>query len=228
MNGPLCFMASWCIFTKKRTGMQVLERVRLNDEHVAMLETGELVTVTASWEEFEEFLAVTDYRAEYHNGQIIIMGLARFIHEVLVGRMIYILTGFYIGRLVYVAGSNTGIRKEEKKGYYNGDVLVVKGKPVYQGKSRSIITNPYLIVEILSESTIDYDLGAKRRTYEQMETVQEIVFVDPFDREVLVCRRTEQANVWLETTYRQPDDTVLIDENSVSLNIIFANLPTEE
>ncbi len=208
--------------------MQTLEKIRLSDDQVAMLETGELVMIPASWEEFEEFLAETDYRTEYHNGQIVIMGLARFIHELLVIRLGYILTGFYLGKSFYVAGSNAGIRKEEKRGHYNGDVLVIKGKPIFQGESRSIITNPYLIVEVLSESTSDYDLGAKRRKYEQMETVQEIVFVDPFDREVLVCRRTEQPNVWLETTYRQPDDAVVIDGNSVSLDAIFADLPNEE
>lgn len=208
--------------------MDVLEKIRLSDEQVAVLETGELVTISASWEDFEEFLTETDYRVEYHDGQIVIMGLAKFIHEVLVGRIIYILAGFYLNEPVYVAGSNAGIRKEEKRGHYNGDVLVVKGKPAYLGKSRSIITNPFLIVEVLSKSTLNYDLGAKRRKYEQMETVREIVFVDPIDREVLVCRRTEQPNAWLETTYRQPDDTVMIDGNPVLLDTIFASLPDEK
>lgn len=207
--------------------MQVLEKVRLSDEQVATLEAGEPVTMLASWEEFDDFLNETDYRADYHDGQIIIMGLATLIHELLVIRLGHILSGFYVGQPIYVAGSNAGIRKEEKREHYNGDVLVVKGNPVFQGKSRSIITNPYLIVEVLSESTSNYDLGAKRRKYEQMETVQEIVFVDPFDREVLVCRRTKQPNAWLETTYRQPEDAVVIDGNTVSLDTIFANLPNE-
>lgn len=208
--------------------MDVLEKIRLSDEQIAILETGELILIPALWEEFEEFLAETDYRADYHDGQIIIMGLAKFIHELLVVRLSYILTGFYLNQPVYVAGSNAGIRKKEKKGHYNGDVLVVKGKPAYLGKSRSIITNPFLIVEVLSKSTLNYDLGAKRRKYKQMETVQEIVFVDPIDREVLVCRRTEQPNVWLETTYRQLDEAVIIDGNAVLLDTIFVNLPDEE
>lgn len=114
-----------------------------------------------------------------------------------------------------------------RRTHHNGDVLVIKGKPAYQGKSRSIITNPHLIVEVLSPSTSDYGLGEKRRKYKEMETLQEIVFVDPLEREVLVCRRTEQANVWLETTYSQPDDTLLMDGNGVPPSTIFANLPHE-
>ena len=208
--------------------MQILEKVRLSDEQVEMLENGELVAIPASWEEFEDFLAETDYRIEYHNGQIIIMGLATFIHELLVSQLIYLLKGFYSGKPIYVVGSNAGIRKDGRKGHYNGDVLVVKGKPIFQEKSESIITNPYLIVEVLSKSTLNYDLGAKRRKYEQMETVQEIVFVDPFDKEVIVCRRTEQVNVWIETAYRSPEQVVNIDGLSVKVEEIFANLPEEE
>ncbi|QMW01880.1 Uma2 family endonuclease [Spirosoma foliorum] len=205
--------------------MQALEKVRLSDKQVMGLETGKLVAVPASWEEFEEFLLETDYNIEYHNGQIIIIGLATFIHELLVSQLIFLLKGFYTGKQIYVAGSNAGIRKEGRKGHYNGDVLVVKGNPVFEGKSRSIITNPYMIVEILSESTFNYDLGAKRRKYEQMDTVQELVFIDPFDREVIVCRRTEQANVWTETAYTVLDELINIDGLQIPLKEVFANLP---
>ncbi|MBD2699604.1 Uma2 family endonuclease [Spirosoma sp. BT702] len=207
--------------------MQALEKIRLSAEQEVELEAGELITIPASWEEFEEFLSETDYRVEYHNGQIIVMGLAKIIHEVLVARFVYFLTGFYLGKPFYVAGSNAGIRKDNKKGHYNGDVLVIKENPVYQGKSRSIITNPYLIVEVLSKSTLNYDLGAKRRKYEQMETLQELVFVDPFDKEVIVCRRTEQANVWTETAYTLPEQVVDIDGFHIPVSEIFANLPEE-
>lgn len=207
--------------------MDIAERIQLTDEQLATVEGGSPVAISATWEEFENFLAETSYRVEYHNSRLIVMGLAAFIHEVLVMRLGYLLTGFYLGKPYYVAGSNAGIRKESAKGHYNGDVLVVKGNPRYLGNSRSIITNPYLILEVLSESTSDYDLGDKRRKYERMETVQEIVFIDPFCKEVLVCKRTEQANVWTETTFIQPDELVRIDEFVIRLGEIFDNLPEE-
>ncbi|GAB3547946.1 Uma2 family endonuclease [Spirosoma fluminis] len=208
--------------------MQALEKIRLSDAQEAMLEAGELIRIPASWEEFEEFLTETNHRVEYHDGHIVIVGLAIIIHELLVSWINYILTGFFPGKPYYVLGSNAGIREDGKKGHYNGDVLVVKGQPVYQGKSRSIITNPYLIVEILSKSTLNYDLGAKRQQYEKMDTVNELIFVNTFDREVVVCRRTDQANAGLETTYSKPEDQVSIDEYQVRLGDVFANLPEEE
>ncbi|MBD2751896.1 Uma2 family endonuclease [Spirosoma validum] len=207
--------------------MQTLEKIRLSEEQVETLEAGEVVSIPASWEEFEDFLPETEYRVEYCNEQVIIMGLAAFIHELLVSRINYLLTGFYLGKPFYVLGSNAGIRKDGRKGHYNGDVLVIKGKPVFQDKSQSIIINPYVIIEVLSKSTYNYDLGTKRRKYEQMETVQEIVFVDPFAHEVIVCRHTEQANVWIEISYTVPDEPISIDGFEVPLKEIFANLPEE-
>ena len=205
--------------------MQTLEKIRLSDEQVARLEAGELVALPATWKEFEDLLVETDYRIDYHDGEIVIMGLATLIHEIIVTRLAYFLTGYYLNKPVYVAGSNVGLRKDGRKGHYNGDILVIKGNPDYQGKSKSIIVNPYLIVEVLSQSTLNYDLGAKRRKYEQMSTVQEIVFVDPLEKEVIVCRRTEQANVWTETLYNVPEESVNIDGFQTPLNAIFANLP---
>lgn len=205
--------------------MQALEKIRLSAEQVDRLEAGELIAFPATWEEFEDFLTETDYRVEYCNGEIIIMGLATLIHELLVTQIIYLLKGYYQGKPFYVAGSNAGIRKDGRKGHYNGDVLVIKGNPDYQGKSKSIIINPYLVVEVLSQSTLNYDLGAKRRKYEQIDTVQEIVFVDPFDKEVIVCRRTEQANVWTETLYNTLNELINIDGLQIPLSEIFANLP---
>lgn len=207
--------------------MQTLEKIRLSDEQVQTLEAGGMASAPASWEEFEDFLAETEYRTEYYDGQIIVMGLATIVHEILVIRLGAFLTNYYLGKPFYVVGSNAGIRKDGRKGHYNSDVLVVKGKPIFHGKSQSVIVNPYIIVEVLSESTLSYDLGVKRRKYEQMDTVQEIVFVDPFDHEVIVCRRTEQANVWIETSYAVADEPIIIDGFQIPLKEIFANLPEE-
>ncbi|WP_020607708.1 Uma2 family endonuclease [Spirosoma spitsbergense] len=102
--------------------MQALEKIRLTDEQVEKLEAGELVSIPASWEEFEDFLVETDYRVEYHDEQIIVTGLAKLIHEILVTRLAYLLTGYYLGKSFYVAGSNTGLRKDGKRRHYNGDL----------------------------------------------------------------------------------------------------------
>lgn len=74
--------------------MQALWKIQLTNEQVDMLKAGEVVELPASWEEFEDFLTETNYRIDYHDEKIIAIGLAKLIHEFLVIRLGYLLTGF--------------------------------------------------------------------------------------------------------------------------------------
>ena len=207
--------------------MEAIQKIQLTEEQVATLAAGGVVAIPASWDDFLDFLPETPYRAEYHNHQIIIMGLAAFIHELLVGRIIALLTVLSKGKGYYVAGSNVGILKSAGKGYYNPDVTVVKGQPAFASGSTAIITNPYLVVEVLSESTAAYDLYHKLPKYEQIESVQGVIFVDRFDQSVMISQRTDQPNAWLHTHYYQLTDLAKIDQFELPLSELFADLPDE-
>lgn len=205
-----------------------IQTVQLTKAHIARLDAGGMVAIPASWDEFMEFLPESPYRTEYHNDHIIVMGLAAFIHELLIGRIITMLTILSKGQGYYVAGSNVGVLKTiGKKGYYNPDVTVVKGFPAFVAGSDSIITNPFLIVEVLSESTASYDLIHKMMRYKRIESVQGIVFVDRFDLSVMVVERTDQPNVWLQTDYENLSDTARIGLFELSLSEVFGDLPEE-
>jgi Uma2 family endonuclease len=156
------------------------------------------------------------------------MGLASFIHEVLIGNLIALLKASYAGSPFFVAGSNVGVLKAEGKGCYNPDITVVKDKPLFWAGFNAIIRNPYLIIEVLSESTANYDLGHKLPKYEQIDSLHEVVFVDRFESSVSTFRRTEKPNVWTQTNYYLQTDLVHIDQFTVLLSDIFANLPVEE
>lgn len=220
-----CF---WLSLLKTERRMETtIQAVELTDAQIEKLDSGGSVAISASWDEFMGFLLQAPYRVEYHNKQIIIMGLAAFIHELLVGRIITLLTNLSKGSGYYVAGSNVGVLKAEGKGYYNPDVTVVKGNPQFRPGSNAIITNPYLVVEVLSESTAAYDLYHKLPKYEQINSLHEIVFIDRFEQSVSTFRRTETPNVWTQTNYYQSADLVVIDRFSVLLREIFADLPED-
>ena len=207
--------------------MEAIQKIQLTELQAAKLDAGGVVSIPASWDEFLDFLSETPYRAEYHNHQLIIMGLAAFIHELLVGRIITLLTVLSKGKGYYVAGSNVGILKTTGKGYYNPDVTIVKGQPSFAPGSMAIITNPYLVVKVLSESTAAYDLYHKLPKYEQIESIQGVIFVDRFDQSVMISQRTDQPNAWLHTHYYQLTDLAKIDLFELPLSDLFADLPGE-
>ncbi len=208
--------------------METIQQITLTEAQVAKLDAGSIVVIKASWEEFMDLLAETSYRVEYHNGHIIFMGLAAFIHELLVGNMIALLKAVTKGKGYYVAGSNVGVLKTPgKKGYYNPDVTVVKGSPTFALNSNAIITNPFMVVEVLSESTATYDLQHKLPKYAQIDFLQCVVFVDRFDYSITVSLRSEQPNVWTQTHYYHLTDIAQLGEFTIPLNDVFADLPEE-
>ena len=141
--------------------------------------------------------------------------------------MISLLTVVSKGSGYYVAGSNVGVQKTTGKGYYNPDVTVVKGQPAFVSGSNAIITNPYLVVEIFSESTAAYDLYYKLPKYEQIDLLQGVTFVDRFDQSVMIAERTDKPNAWLHTHYYNLTDVAKLDRFTFLLSDLFADLPNE-
>ena len=201
--------------------MELLEKIALSESQIQKIEDGGVVTITASWDEFMDFLEETTYKAEYSNGRIIIMGLASAIHEFLVGYMVTLLNIHYQFNEFTVFSSNLGVKTNDQRGYFNPDVTVVKGDLEFYKKSNAIILNPYLVIDVLSEGTYQYDLNEKLFKYQSMESIHEVIFVDRFDKVVVKFQKTDNPKVWTETIYDEENPEILIDTMNVKLNDIF-------
>ncbi|MFI5303120.1 MAG: Uma2 family endonuclease [Polyangiales bacterium] len=57
------------------------------------------------------------------------------------------------------------------------DVVVICGAPILSPDDRHAVTNPTLLVEVLSPSTERYDRGAKWLHYQQLPTLREYLLV---------------------------------------------------
>ncbi len=200
--------------------------VELTETQLARLERGQPVSLPLTEAEFLAYWPTTRFRAEYHNDHLVLMGLAAFIHEVLVGKIIGLLLSIYKPENgFFVAGSNVGLKVPLRKGYYNPDVMVMQGTPAFVGQSRSILTNPHLLVEVLSESTSNYDLHEKLPRYQLLPSLRAVLFVDVFEQAVYVAEPTTSPKVWTLTTYNEPDERVRFETNELPLGEFFANLP---
>ena len=73
------------------------------------------------------------------------------------------------------------------------DVMVTRGKD-YTGDER-VVTDPKLIIEVLSPSTAGYDKRDKFILYRTLASLREYVLIDPVKREVEVFTLTE-AGAW--------------------------------
>jgi Uma2 family endonuclease len=78
-------------------------------------------------------------------------------------------------------------------------VSVVCGPPVRSEKDTRALTNPILLVEVLSDSTEAYDRGKKFHYYSELPSLREYVLV-------------EQHTWRVETRYRSsPDERWVLD-----------------
>lgn len=84
--------------------------------------------------------------------------------------------------------------------YTYPDVMVIKGKAIYEGKGTVNVTNPSIIVEVLSKSTRDYDGTDKFKYYRSIPEFQEYILIDQYRFYVAQYFKQEDGQ-WLFNDY---------------------------
>ena len=98
--------------------------------------------------------------------------------------------------------------------YLYPDVLVVCGQPeILKSGKIDLLVNPVVIIEVLSDSTSDYDRSGKFMRYRSIESVREYLLIDSRSVRAELYSRIEAAQ-WTFTEVVDPTGTV----NLLSLN----------
>jgi Uma2 family endonuclease len=196
------------------------------------LEMGEELRIPATWDEFLDMLETCEYRIEYDNGEIIsIMGYATELHETLVGEIIRLLGNLLTDVSYRVNGSNLALHIPGfKYKYYNADCAVVKGKSerITLRGDMTAVANPILLVEVLSASTRDHDLGRKFRNYRKIPALQQILFIESTEK-LVVSQTRQHETKWLLSEFSNDDDLIpVLDEGSIRLGDLYKKIRFEE
>ena len=148
---------------------------------------------------------------EYHNGIIVKMAGGTFNHDNLSMK-----TGAFLTLFVeendlnfFVNGSDLKIRIEEYDKVVYSDALVVSDSPIYFNNRKDTITNPMLIVEVLSESTQNYDRTTKFEMYRTLPSFKEYVLVHQNRKHVSVWTKQEN-DTWVLKDYKGDDDIAIL------------------
>ena len=201
--------------------MVITEDLRI--EVIERLKTEAFIRMPALEAEYLTLASQLPFKIEYHESEIYTMGLASIVHETIAAMVATILNNLFMDDTDYIVlGSNSGVHIPKfEGGYYMPDVMVLKGEPVYKANSTSIITNPYLIVEVLSTATSKFDIEAKLPEYKHLESLHQIIFVNQKKVEVSSFIRSDKANTWLNQDFYTLADEVLIANQPVSLASIY-------
>ncbi|MCY7356621.1 MAG: Uma2 family endonuclease, partial [Rudanella sp.] len=176
----------------------------------------------ASEAEFLDIAPEFPGKLEYHNGEIIAMSLATALHELIVFNISRLLANYFFDKDFLPTSSNAGLQILRPDGsYYQPDLMVTQGQWLFKKGSRCIITNPYLLIEVLSKSTMKYDKEDKLPAYKDVPSLQYVVYVGQDRPYVSVYERTNQPNTWLVTDYKTLDSTARLGDLNLPLNEIY-------
>ncbi len=139
---------------------------------------------------------------EYHDGMVTPMAGAKLRHNRLASRMIFVLEDFMKKSAVKypISTSDTKIRIEDYNKIVYPDAVVICETPQYYKNREDTITNPLLIVEVLSDSTAKFDRGLKFEYYRTLPSFKEYVIIHQERKQVTVwTKQTDGA--WLPIDY---------------------------
>jgi len=100
--------------------------------------------------------------------------------------------------------------------YVYPDVVAACPPDFDRGQSPPILTNPKLIIEVLSESTASFDRGDKLAAYQAVETITDILLVSSLTFDTVHYTRTEGG--WLMRRCAR-EAAVMLDGLDATLNL---------
>jgi Uma2 family endonuclease len=113
--------------------------------------------------------------------------------------------------------------------YTYPNVMVVVGAPKYYNNRTDTITNPSVIIEVLSPSTKGYDRSKKFEAYRTIPTFQEYLLIDQTRIYIEHFSKTDKKR-WSFCEYDESDDAIALASVSfeVSLADIYSKVNLEQ
>ncbi len=180
----------------------------------------------------EEYLALEesdDYKSEYYNGEIFAMAGGSANHNRIGLNVATMFNLAFENRSCEVFMSDMRLLVEQVDLYTYPDVMLVCGKIEFVPKRVDTLTNPILIVEVLSESTENYDRGKKFEFYRTIPALQHYLLISQ-DRVYLEHFQKLEDGRWALTEYNEVEKVLRIEalDFKIALSRIYNKVEWKE
>lgn len=182
---------------------------------------------------YAEYLAIeqsTNTKYEYHDGTIFAMAGGTVEHGFISGN-IYGEIKFGLrnaNRDCTVINSEVKLQIEHSNKFLYPDGMVVCGEVKRAKDKKHAISNPAVIIEVLSKSTESYDRGDKFFIYRQIDSVMEYILINQYKAQVEIFKR--ESDLWKITRIEGLDQRLEISTLGISIelkniyeNVVFSN-----
>jgi Uma2 family endonuclease len=134
-----------------------------------------------------EYLALerkAETRSEYLDGDMVAMSGGSREHNLIVTNIVSELRTQLKGRPSEVYSNDMRVKVSASGLYTYPDVVVVCGEPSFEDENIDTLTNPTVVIEVLSDSTESYDRGTKFSHYRKIASLVEYLLVSQHERRV--------------------------------------------
>jgi Uma2 family endonuclease len=200
----------------------------LSESIVERLEEERVISIPASLEEYWDVLeemADEPYTLEYINGEIRAkMSQASDNHETIVANILAILRTIYFEKEEFKAmGSAKTIYVPDCEMAFNPDALVMKGQSLLFPRKRRVagIINPYILVEIHSDSTEEFDMKKKLPRYKKLDSIHQIIYIEQNKPYITIYTKNQSIQHWFNDDFDDINGMVKIDGVNVLMKDIY-------
>ena len=188
-----------------------------------------------SVEEYVDLEQSTQTKYEYHNGEVFALAGGTINHSILCARIHSQLSHQLIAKKsdCETFTSEMKLNIEHSNSYVYPDAMVVCGEFKVGVQLKDAISNPVLIVEVLSKSSADYDRGDKFHKYRTINSFQEYLLIEQDKPVVELFYRKKDTGTWqidrfegLERSFLLQSLSIEIDMNALYKKIEFEKTKT--
>ncbi|MGB3206664.1 MAG: Uma2 family endonuclease [Crinalium sp.] len=166
-------------------------------------------TKTTTPEQYLETETLAEYKSEYYDGEVVPMAGGSPNHNRIALNFSGALNFALKGQKYDVFMTDMRLWIPRQRIYTYPDVMVVAGNLEFAEGRKDTITNPLLIVEVLSKSTKNFDLGEKFEFYRTIPSFQEYILIDQTKIHVEQFAKTTD-NKWLLSEYEDENATLAL------------------
>ncbi len=172
----------------------------------------------------KEYLELEDAAIEKHefiNGEIFAFAGASFNHAEIISNISFCIRSKMKKKCRVLSND---IKVTVENSFYYPDILALCNEPQFYEERNDTITNPVLIIEVLSKSTMDFDRGSKFEAYRKIATLQEYVLIDQY--RVHVEQYTRNKKEWILREFDLETDTLTFSSlaTGVKINDFYKNI----
>ena len=167
-------------------------------------------------QDYLELLDRSEHKYDYLDGEVRAMAGRTVAYNTILDNTTFALR--LLAKHCQIKGSETAIAIAAANRYHFPGVSAVCDTPIYEQGGIARLTNPALIVEVLSETSAAYDRGEKFSAYRQLPSFREYLLIDSRKLSVETYYR-EEKDLWRIGNFYELSQVVRLRSLAIDLSL---------